>query len=144
MSFVTIYDHYVFNIGPLLHQLTSIQINPLSIPEHSTEKLFCQPTRALPCLNSNTAIPLHVHCWIAQVSESVSENRMFLKIEFLRLNDKKHVSHVRVFNQLKCGNVCFGQKEIYSYTFFGILLSKIDFGKSCSCFAFGKVFRKIH
>ena len=75
---------------------------------------------------------------------SVSENRMFLKIEFLRLDDKKHVSHVRVFNQLKCGNVCFGQKEIQSYTFFGILLSKIDFGKSCLCFAFGKVFRKIH
>ena len=80
----------------------------------------------------------------AKILASVSENRMFLKIEFLRLDDKKHVSHVRVFNQLKCGNVCFGQKEIQSYTFFGILLSKIDFGKSCLCFAFGKVFRKIH
>ena len=63
MSFVTIYDHYVFNTGPLLHQLISIQINPFFIntrafhrkaflPTHSSSSLLefehCDPTpRAL-------------------------------------------------------------------------------------------------
>ena len=57
------YDHYVFNTGPLLHQLISIQINPFFIntrafhrkaflPTHSSSSLLefkhCDPTpRAL-------------------------------------------------------------------------------------------------